>query len=1066
MELRVQRQSHRTTLFLSFIFLLVTGLAILVFPAQTTALDPSLENLYVETGTGSTSALTSGSLQAPTQAASDGQVRVSKSIHYNIDSATNAPDGTITVTLSAHANIYAYDSDTNRRPLRAMECGNYLVFTRCVNEFAVVGNLPQGLSLENNDTIIWAINNQDLILGSNALEVSYILSVVNPPHQPPYTLSYWYSTGEAEVRFMPSSTNPYYWTMQETTADEFTASMSWNAGNGINGGSIIDNFLGITITFPSNESRNQGLQPYNEDGSMNLAGRWNWWPQNTNTQNQAAIVTTAEGVQRLSWQLYWVRAAENRNVFTIKDFHGPGLDIQYEIYLRGPGGNEAVPGGRTIVSRDYFQRNFNINQHDAFHWDGEVIAAPLSVIGQIKITEPRTTISNFNLNIAKAFADDDYHAQWCMCKDSEFIMHVRSTTADLYLNFTNIEAGIYEYNGISPHPTPVRFSVNRPALLQNVPVLDELGQQKTYSLVEYFTWDETALRAPRVEVSYRIGQEAALSSAIITPQADEEITVTAVNNFLNPAYGLMRILKILDGFPADWGINEHTNFQFRVWDVDAGRYLLFVLPDEEALAPDSGWSGFGWVEDSYFRVGTYAPNAGGIWDFCDPYWEARHQAGSAQILTELGIRKLQTVELSNLWSGNYEIHELDFNGNLLDSSPAYEWWQARYTFNGNGGSGTQGILQPSGVLDVTMANTFALGEAHLSLFKELSGHPADWGVDKSSEFTIFVRDLSTTSRLLFDPIRQEDGTWFHIGYIDGEGNRTPDDSGWHNDNDLNQAIYELLISVNQPIVLSGIDTGESRRYIIEEIAEDGQGVRIFTSDEEITDTELGGIIVRPYDNIVVTIVNHYFNKLDGRIAIFKELQGTYRQHGVSDETTFAAMIRNPNTDRYLLLRHNPIDIINHSFSPQLAMKSYSHVGEYNPTTGIVYLLVRVAGDEAWSYEASGELAQHPGLTTQIIFSVEKAALIDDLVPGDFIISELPCPYDSYQPSISNAGNVHIEDKDALGITIVNTWQREIIPTALDVWMMLPVAAIMILASLAVLIFSIRFHRRIKNLSPL
>jgi len=839
--------------------------------------------------------------------------------------------------------------------------------------------------------------------------------------------------------------------------------MSWNSGNGINSGAIIDNHLGVTIEFPSNRSP-ANTNAYNPDGSMNLAGQWNWWPQNANTRNQAARVTTASGIEYYSWHLHWQRSGTNYNLFTIKDFEGPGLDVQYEIYFAGPGGNEAIPGGRTITSRDYFQRSFNTGQADTFSWDGKVILVDLDVVGQIRLSDTDTSLPQFELTIAKEFGADDYHGQWGVDDDTEFIIHLRSETAGMYLVFTESSTGQYEYNGLAAVATPIVFSVNTPAVLTGLPTTDDDGQQKTYSMTEYFIWDETALRAPQVEVSYRIDAGSSTDAAIIIPSAGDSTLLTVTNTFSNPSYGVMQIIKLLDGFPADWGINSLTDFTFRVWDVDAEAYLLFVEPDEIALAPESGWSSFGWVEGTLFRVGSYDPSleaGSGSWTFTDSYWEARDLAGMADILSEISIRNLQTVGLSNLWSGNYEIHELDFEGNLLETSPASEWWQVNYSFNGaaNGQGSNQGTLSPSAVLNVTMTNFFEHAEGNLSLFKELSGHPEDWRVDESTEFSILVREMTTGHHLLFDPVRQADGTWLHVGYIDEQGDRTADDSGWaEGGGNLNVAIYALKISANSPIVLSGIDAGNNRRYLIEEVVDDGQIVRIFTNGEEVSAGAgaAGGIVVKPYDNIIVTIVNHYLQKEDGRMIIFKELAGDYIYFDITEDDEFVATITNLSTERQLLFSQNA-NIENSGVSPTSIMRSYTHVGEFDQDTGTVYLLARSAGEATWTYVPSGTLADNPGLCTDIVFSVNVPALLDDLVPGDFLVTEIPCPQESYHPTIANAGKIHLRDKAALGITIVNTWEGGPSPTAFHM-VSPPLALVFGSAVVLMLMAQVKFRR--------
>ncbi|MCL2438832.1 MAG: hypothetical protein FWC99_07170 [Coriobacteriia bacterium] len=987
-------------------------------------------------GTGPLSAVSAGSVNPPTSSTplASGEVRVGKSIEYNIDPTLNTPDGTITVTLSAHANTYTNAAGIVSNPLIALPSGAYIEIIDDIGEFAVLGALPSGLTLSGN-TIMWAITDQSAITGPTPLEISFTLTVINPPHQPPFLLSYWYSTGAAQALFQPAQGNPYYRTMTETSYDEFFLSMSWNNGNGINSGAIIDNHLGVTIVFPTNNSR-ENRYPFNPDGSMNLStGQWNWWPQNINTRNQAATVTTPEGVRHFTWQLHWEKGGTNYNMFTVKDLEGPGLDVQYQIYFDGPGGNEAIPGGRSIVSQQYFTRTFNTEQGDNFMWDGPAISIGLDVVGQIRLTDEYAPSPVFDLVVGKEFGVNDFHLRWGMSNDTEFVAHIKNDTVGFYLTFTylgsDVSGRIYAYAGLAAEPTPVTFSVNAPATLLEIPTTI-VGDQ-TFLLTEHFTWDPDVLRAPEVNISYRVnGSTPMADMATFAPYAGDDIAVTVINYFSDPAYGAMNVLKLIDGFPADWGINSATEFQFKVWDVQAGNYLLFVDP-QLALDDGSTWDNPVWVPGTLFCVGNDGSDAEGIWYFTDAYWYAHYLAGTIEVTPYITIRNLQTIGLSNLWPEVYEIHELDFDGNLLETSSASDWWQVSYIFNGV--PSTQGSVPPAGALTAIMTNTFARAEGNLSMFKELSGHPEDWGVDESTLFTILVRDAETASHLLFNPVQLSDGTWQHVGYINEQGIRMPNQSGWYEDNnDLATAIYELAISVNVPLVLSNIDAGSDRRYMIEEIVDGGHVIRFFAEGSELIENgTVGGIEVSPYANLNITIVNHYLSRESGKTIIFKQLDGDYNLFNVDVDTEFGATMINAGTQRTLLFEKNP-DVVSDITDPPVTMSSYTHRGEYDQTTNTVYLLVRDASDGTWSFVPSGTLANNPNLITGITFTARKPALLDDLVPGDYRIIETPCLYETFEASVSNAGTVRLQDTDALSVTIVNTftYNHSVLPTLLHV----------------------------------
>ena len=344
--------------------LLIWGVA---FAGVAWALDYSLVGLTIVTGTGPTSAASSGSLlQPPTSTLSPGEVLVQKSIVYNADTPPAPPyNGTITVTLSVWAQTYTNSDGVLSNPLVPMvsPSGVFVEVTDDIGVFELLtvdtSPLPAGVTLNtSSNPIVLDITDQSVILGAAPLEVSYTITVANPALQP-YIPGFWYSTGIAHATFEPAGDNPYYYTMTETTYDEFLMSMNWNNGNGLNNGAIIDNDLGYTIVFPANISA-QNMHAYNADGTMNTSGQWNWWPQNTNTRNQAATVVTAAGTTYYTWHLQWAQGNTAKTyIFTVKDLAGPGLDVQYEIDFPQGGGSQAFAGGKTVVSEDYFQKKMN-----------------------------------------------------------------------------------------------------------------------------------------------------------------------------------------------------------------------------------------------------------------------------------------------------------------------------------------------------------------------------------------------------------------------------------------------------------------------------------------------------------------------------------------------------------------------------------------------------------------------------------------------------------------------------------------------------------------------------------
>ncbi|MCL2403797.1 MAG: hypothetical protein FWC86_06200, partial [Coriobacteriia bacterium] len=729
------------------------------------ALDPSLANLTIETGTGPTNDISSGSLiSPPADALSSGEVLVGKSIEYNTDSVLGTPDGTVTITLTAWANVFTDTHGVIQNPLLPMASGAYITVTDDIGEFALADTLPAGLSLSGG-SVVWNITDQASLLGTASLEVQYTLTVANPANLP-YMMDYWYSTGIAQLAFEPHHENPYYYTMTETVYDQFDMSMNWNNGNGLNNGAIIDNELGLTLVFPANISAAQ-MDAYNADGTMNTAGQWNWWPQNANTRNQAATVVTASGTQYYSWHLHWLRGTQAKSYFfTIKDLLGPGLDVQYEAILQGGGGSGSLAGGKTTISEEYFQRSQNSGQDDPFFWVGDTINKELDVMGEIKLSDDTVTLPTFQLAVDKAFGAGSTHLYWGIDDSSKFHFSVQDE-AGLYLVFFDLGGGELAFSGYTARRILYSFSVDAPVILTGIPAEDFEGNAKTYVLNEYPDWTTEFAHPPQVAVTYSLDGGAAGDSGTVGPTFSDESTLTVTNTFAGRPVAAMRLLKLFDGFPSDWGITAATEFQVKIWDADNSNYLLFVAPDAEALASGSGWDRSYWSPGTLFCVGNDG-GASGNWNISDSYWEQRYLEGSAAILDTIPIYLLQQLGLTNIWPSQYEVHELDFAGNLLSTSPVNSWWQAYYSFRNLmrvGGPGDPGTIDPGGNYLVTVTNVFQHGEGNLSLFKELEGYPEDWDVSDETSFTIRIWDAveNPSVLLLFDPVRQSDGTFRHVG---------------------------------------------------------------------------------------------------------------------------------------------------------------------------------------------------------------------------------------------------------------------------------------------------------------
>jgi len=713
-------------------------------------------------------------------------------------------------------------------------------------------------------------------------------------------LDYWYSTGAAEAIFVPTEGNLYYYTMEETVYTQFDMSMNWNNGNGLNSGSITDNSLGLTIVFPKNISTANEIA-LNADGTMNTStARWNWWPQVSATQNQAATEVNP-GPGSYSWHLEWEAGSGPKfYYFTVKDLAGPGLNVQYEVEFAQGGGSGAIAGGQVIVSNDYFQKTYNNTNPanggnpaiDPFYWNGippaspqqPTITLPLDVIGQIKLMsgEPPT----FTLTIEKEYGTDDLHGKWGLDDNSVFYVSIQDATTKNYLVFTDVDpntgatlaAGTLAYDGQTTVMTLIPFSVALPATLLYVPSVDinDPISETAFGPISYIVTEymlSFPVGAQNIIPVYTVDggtPEASGDGVEISPDATiTSMLVTITNAFMTQPTLVLTIIKELEGYPDDWGITDSTEFDVVIHDVTAGNNLLFVSPATAAAAPAADRPT--WHANTYYCVGNDGADSGGTWVFSDPapYWQTLYATDPTSILTSIPINALgPAVGVSNLWESIYELRELarsDGGGPPGPPSDTNDLWQAYYVFEDRGKvfppTSQQVDLAIGSLYVAQVINYFQHGESVISLSKELQGDPQDWGVDDDTEFTVRVRDMASNTRLLFDPDSLlSDGAWAHVGSIDSNNNRTLDDLFWRGD--INDAIEALPISVNDsPVMLANIFTGAGRNYMIDELNKNkAYSVRILLGSTDITGSRPpGGIVFSPYpfNEPDITIVNTY-----------------------------------------------------------------------------------------------------------------------------------------------------------------------------------------------------------------
>ena len=988
-------------------------------------------------------------------ALSPGEVLVGKSIEYGSDTVNypaNPYDGTITVTLYAWAATYI-DSVTGEEtdPLDTMT-GIYnniaVQITDELFEFAFLSGYTYSITPDpapadslisiNGTKVTWNIYDQSLLLEAEPLEVSYTITIDHTPGSPPpYTLNYWYSTGVAGAIFQPAVGNPYYYTLEETVTNAFDMTMNWNNGTGLNNGAIIDNELGITIVFPKNISP-VNTTAYLSDGSMNYVpgvNNWNYWPQTAGTRSQAATVISSNGTTSyFSWQLQWTNTlgvfpdapGTKSYYFTVKDINGPGsgVDVQYQVILGGAGGNAGIAGGKTTISDEYFQKtyndDYNNDEDDLFYWQGARIVLPLNVMGQIMLFDP--TLPSFNLDITKEYAPGDFHAGWQMDNNTWFTALIQDNASKAYLVFdVDTTTNTYAFNGMAAAGTPVLFSVNTTAVITGIPTEDSDHNLMSYTIAEIDTWTVLGGTSPNVLTTYSFDNGSTYSGSAtinspITPDDTYSLLVrNAINN--NPSC-VLRLLKLIGGFPGDWGISKSTVFNVKIWDDVNSNYLIFVSPSVASSAPVANRPT--WAAGTYYCIGN--DSVGGI---SDPYWSNRIAQDPFLALYTIPISELQSplVGLSNIWPSTYEVQELDFSGNLLSSSPVNAWWQAYYNIQEltRMTTGAPGVLSPGGSYVATITNMFQHGEGNIWVFKELQGFPDEWGISDTTPFTIKILDMTDNSYLVF--VQQPDGTYLYVGYEKPDGSRV-DDTGFGLVDDPS-AETEFDVSVTVPLEFVDVYTGGNHHYMVEEISPIASNVQFFAGNQNITgDGPSGGIVVSPDQNMNVTIVNYYLHQETGMLIIDKRLAGAWRQFA-SRNTMFPLKMTNERENRTLLFTldtSNPLAPV------------YTFVGEVDELTGDIYELV-------WDTSSPPvpSLVTPPSSATDtstwisdLAFSVNQPAIIGNLIPGNYIITEdyIPPPGCTFSYKISDP-IPHVVVDNALSLTVTNTYRVPAITGGVD-----------------------------------
>ncbi|MCL2838465.1 MAG: InlB B-repeat-containing protein [Oscillospiraceae bacterium] len=839
-------------------------------------------------------------LTVPPASLRDGEIWTGKSVEYN-------GDGTATITLKAWGSTYVDTSGNARMPL--CESDEYVTITDHIGEFHL-GALPSGVVAGAGNTAIWRIH-QDDIIGPAPAQVSYIIFL----DETDWRTGYWYSSGAADVRFYPAEGNPFYWTRKETTFNAFDASVSWNNGNGFNNGMIMDNILGITISLGANRS------PAEQTADQStFPAHW---------ANNAVI-----NGQLYYWHLEWTRGGGPKShFFTIRDAEGPGTNIRYELVFPNPGGNTSIPGGRTIISEEYFHRSVEPDNPDThFTWDGAAIISRLDIIAQIQLQEYILPVGYLQINkILEGWFEED----WGVGAETQFSA-IMTNQDGYYLTFS-VEPGIntFTYTGLVRYrelTTVITFSEDNPAIIAEMPVRETPlpnARIKRYFVEEILDYD-----TDRIIVTYSFGA----NGFQVTENETEYVTVT--NEFLH-GIGYLEIHKFFDGFPADWGVDDDTVFFVRIWDVDHDNYLLF----KDYQEPDGSFRHIG---DHVFGLDE---------DF-----------GGTPIL-EIPISVSNPVTLSNLWTwGRYEVREvrptvnepieakwaafwnnidLDRNstsgGVWTDGAWIQEVWLEHWeyveeiidqnawnadddwvwgvAYSDNNGTRK---LHFDETIVITMTNRYKYSSGNMTITKELLGYPADWGVNDDTIFHAKVWSVPDVANpevrhmLIFEEIFRSqimNGTprWMNgnlvyrnIGYINSV---TGLPVFYYPGDRYIEFIYRIPFSVNSPALLIDLPVGDDYNYIVEEFFDDG----VVTDHINITYTfnngepiPVGGIKVSGDKNssLIVNVRNEYAYGT-GNLVVVKELAGFPEDWDVYEFTEFFVAVREVGSNEFL------------KFSPQL-----------------------------------------------------------------------------------------------------------------------------------------------------
>ena len=466
------------------------------------------------------------------------------------------------------------------------------------------------------------------------------------------------------------------------------------------------------------------------------------------------------------------------NAYEMPD--GSFAPLRYTLYVGGYGGSTVERSTREILSGQEWV-SLDMKGDNIYNWAGDVLISDLEdpIVGRIKLDLETEYKDIFNMDVQKSFGSDEmnHHKRWGM-NDSTWqyvrikVLNYDDSGIDLYLDFdaevNSSGQHVYTQTGYSRTGTLIKFSVNKPAIVRDVRCMNLGGDILDFQAIEVLPWNLSEPRAPDIAISYQFDhQDENDTGFFIADFGDEgaqDASLIITNEFHSPSFGEMQIIKTLEGHFVDWGLNMSSQFFVKVWDSGgwngagerAGNYLLFrpspetgdpadwpyayvagtlyctgntgldddgdlaaYLSAYEAYMETDGASQNAWLGIDDFNLRTADPIS--PWQWSDFVWARKVLDGEETVLTKLTIspRSTGSVALSNLWPGEYEVHEFDrhdspvpyidpdnIDAELVDWSTYNQWNDGINEPN----YGKGGIVSPADLTVVNVANRFLKGE--------------------------------------------------------------------------------------------------------------------------------------------------------------------------------------------------------------------------------------------------------------------------------------------------------------------------------------------------------------------